>query len=114
MPKTVTSPIKRFSGSVTLADPMTLPQAEAISEVHRYFFDNRKQKGEYISLLDLDKPRITALLVCVEKWELQGISNGVTLETFPMSPDKTRHKLVDWLWLEVNKIFDEEDTVPNE
>jgi hypothetical protein len=110
MPKTITSPIKRFPGSVTLFDPMTLPQAEAINEARRYFFDNKKEQGQYVSNLDLDKPRIPAILACVEKWELENFIP----DPFPMSPQAARHKLINWLWDEIVKIYDEEEEIPNE
>lgn len=110
MSKTVTSPSKRWPGTVTISDPLTLPQAEAINDARRYFYDNRKAEGEYISYLDLDKPRIPAILICVEKWDLQNFSP----DPFPMSPEKTRHSLVNWLWQELEAIYDAEDEVPNE
>jgi hypothetical protein len=111
MSKIITSPSKRWPGSVTIADPITLPQAEAINDARRHFYDNRKQEGEYISYLDLDKPRIPAIMACVEKWELKDFPvNG----SIPMSPEKSRHTLVNWIWKELEAIYDAEDEVPNE
>ena len=112
MSKIVTSPSQRWPGTVTLSDPLTLPQAEAIGEGLRIFRDFEDKNIPYLTI---DKAHLIGILPCVEKWDLQNFPETVTLDTFPMSPQGERRKLVDWLWNEVySKIYIGETDIPNE
>jgi hypothetical protein len=111
MSKVITSPVKRFPGTVTLYEPLLLPQAEAIGDARRSFADFKA--GDTVSYLELDKRYLSAVFACVEKWELQNIPTSPTAETLPMSPQSARHKLIEWLWGEITAIYDEEDEIPN-
>lgn len=107
MPKTITSPIKRWPGSVTIADPLTLPQAQLI--------ENGLEKpdtkeGERIWLTVIDTMKLPAVLGCVEKWELENFKS----DPFPASPRGDSHKLIDWIFGEMLKVYFGEAIVPNE
>ena len=112
MSKTITSPVKRWAGTVTIADPLTIPQAQAI--------EAGLEKPEQVDGKDtiwvsqLDVMRLPAVMVCVEKWELAGFPEVVTLETFPASPRGDSHKLADWIFTEILKVYSGEAEVPNE
>lgn len=109
MPKILSSPSKRWPGSVTIADPLTLPQVEPIEEALEY-----KPEGAQVRLTVLDKNRLPAVLACVEKWELEGFPAAVTMETFPLSPRPESSKLIGWIWNEILKIYLGDLEVPNE
>lgn len=67
-----------------------------------------------VSYLELDKPKMPVIFTCVEKWNLANFPEDVNDQTFPHSPTGTRHKLVDWLYEEINKVYLEESEIPNE
>ena len=111
MPKVITSPLPRWQGSVTLADPLTLPQVELIEAAFEPL-KNIPDSGQ-VYLTALDKPQIPAILACVEKWELTDFP-APTLETFPMTPRKATHDLIAWIFGELRRIYIGELDTPNE
>lgn len=111
MSKVITSQIKRYQGSVTIADPLTLPQAQLIEAGMR---PTEGEEGERIWLSTIDEKKLPAVLACVEKWELTNIPEGVTLQTFPASPRSASHKLIDWIFNEIFAVYIGESEVPNE
>lgn len=112
MSKVITSPYIRWAGTVTIADPMFLPQAEAF-EASMTLPDELKDKKGNISLLDIDRQRFPALLACVESWDLDGIPNPPTFETFPLSPRPDSHEIQDWIWREIRTVYLGELKIPN-
>ncbi len=98
-------------GSVALADPMTLPQAEAIDEVRTIILGYDKEKR--LTFTSLDKPHLSAILACVEKWDIPNLPTP-TLDNFPMSPLRARHEFIDFIWKEVQDIYYTEEEIPNE
>jgi hypothetical protein len=109
--KVITSPSKRWPGSVTLADPLTLPQVELIEAALRPL-DNVPEDGQ-VYLTALDKPQIPAILACVEKWDLQDFPVP-TLDTFPMSPRRETHDLIAWIFREMRRVYIGDQEIPNE
>jgi hypothetical protein len=49
----------------------------------------------------------------VQEWRLEHFPEAVTMETFPMSPRKVSHRLIEWLWNELRAVYLGETTVPN-
>lgn len=94
---------------MTIADPLTLPQVEAIEEAMEL-----KVEGEKVYLSVFDKKNLPAILACVEKWELDYFPETVTLQSFPMSPRKASHELIGWLWGEIIGVYVGEQEIPNE
>jgi len=111
MSKVITSPSKRWTGTVTISDPLLLPQVEAIESAMEI-----RPEGDKVYITVIDKPRLPAIFACVEKWELQNFAISVTptIEEFPMSPRVESHKLIDWLWSEIRNVYLGESQVPNE
>ncbi len=106
MSKVVTSPVKRFPGTVTLADPLTYPQVIAWGEA----LDAARQEQT--------RPRINYALLpgvfgCVEKWALDGVPELPTPETFPSTPLVSSAQLLSWLVGEISKLFEEAEEIPN-
>ena len=106
MSKVVTSPVKKWPGTVTLSDPLSFPQAigfeDAIDAV-RALEDPSQQRVNYTLL--------PAVLTCVEKWELEGL--GDPPSPFPATPLVASARLLAWLVQEVSRLFNEADEVPN-
>ena len=61
----------------------------------------------------MDKPQLAGILACVEKWELSNFPENVTIETFPFSPRKASHELIEWLFGEIRKVYLGELDIPN-
>lgn len=106
-----------WTGSVALHDPMTLPQAEAF-EQSRLFPDGFLEGGTRITFTAIDKWRFTALRECVQTWDIPGFILTVTkpesLTDIAMSPRRESHYLLEWIWNEIEKIYNGEQEIPNE
>ena len=108
MSKVITSPIQRWAGTVTIADPLTLPQAHLIEQGMK---QPEAQEGERVWLSIIDDMKLPAVMGCVEKWELENF----TPDPFPASPRGDSHKLIDWIYGEILKVyFGEALAVPND
>jgi hypothetical protein len=108
MPKVVTSPVEQFPGTVVLADPLTLSQVELIESALEF-----RPEGDRFFFTVMDRQQLPALLACVQEWHLEHFPEAVTMETFPMSPRKVSHQLIEWLWNELRAVYLGETTVPN-
>ena len=111
MSKVVTSPIERWSGSVTIADPLTIPQAMAIEAA---MTPPERGDDDRIWLSVIDGNQLPAIFLCVEKWELKNMPEILTADNFPASPRVQSHKLIDWLFYEIRKIYLGELEIPKE
>jgi len=115
MGKTITSPVKKWPGSVTLFDPLTYPQLiqwqtaiERANEIKAdiTFADAALMPSVTMALL----PGICA---CVEKWELEGLPASISPESLPATPRQSAGRLIIWLVGEIGKLADEADEIPN-
>lgn len=62
----------------------------------------------------IDDKQLPAIFGCVEKWELSGLPDNLTIDNFPSSPRSESHALIEWLFLEIRKVYLGETTIPNE
>jgi len=127
MSKVITSPVKKWPGSVTIADPLTVKQAMDIEES----LDNanalipeksgdteeemkawKNKVAEVVNSARYLYTLLPGLCGCVEKWELAGLGN-VTPDNFPGSPKVSRALLFSWLMDEVVKLYREAEEIPN-
>ena len=110
MSKIITSPIKRWPGTATIADPLSFPQAEAIQDVLGLPDEEKPVlPKKRVWLTVNDKKKLPAVLACVEKWDLENFNP----DPFPASPRHDSHKLVDWIWSEIYKVYIGEFDDPN-
>lgn len=111
MSKVITSPIKRWAGTVTIADPLTISQAQAIE--NGLAIPEKTDDGRiWYSVIDTNQ--LPAIFACVEKWELENMPENLTAENFPASPRGESHKLIDWIFSELRKVYFGELEIPNE
>jgi hypothetical protein len=96
---------------VTIADPLTIPQAQAV-EVG--MTKPEMDADGKVFLTVLDGYQLPSIIACVEKWELDNIPVNVTADNFPASPRKDTHKLINWLYSEIQKVYFGELEIPNE
>ena len=112
MSKTVSYNGNKWAGSVVIAEPLTLPQAEAFEQAlgvpEGYPVD-----GMVFHTVG-DKHVLPAVLACVEKWELTDFPADVNIGTFPFSPRGASHELINWLFTEIGKVYAGEAVIPNE
>jgi hypothetical protein len=110
MSKTVAYKGKKWAGSVTFFDPLTILQAsnyEMARENGRAFESFGKDSAVYASAI------IPGVLKCVEKWNLEGIPEGITLDNIPLKPHKERAEFVEWLVTNVEELYKDTDDIPN-
>jgi len=100
----------KWAGSVEIADPLTIPQVQLIEAG---LTPPEKNADGTVWTSAIDSGKLPALFGCITKWELKGLE-GVTLETFPATPRKASHALVDFLFSELVKIYAGDVEVPNE
>lgn len=90
MSKKIVSEIKGWEGSVTIADPLLLPQSlairKAIIEEAKFF---NKKKGEFtikedVVIEELLLVKLPSILLCIEDWNIEGRTQP-TAETFPFA-----------------------------
>jgi len=111
MSKQITSPIERWAGTVSIADPLTLSQARLIED--GLTTPETDANGKFWTSA-LDIKQIPAILACVEKWELANLPDPLTLENFPASPRKDSHALVEWIFRDIMRVYSGEAEVPKE
>jgi hypothetical protein len=109
MSKIITSPVKRWSGSVTLYDPLTIPQAMAFEDALDLA---RAEENKDFTRAKIAQLLLPGICACVEKWELDGLGI-VTPENYPASPKLSSAMLLSWLMGEITTLFKEADEVPN-
>ena len=112
MPKRIISKSDKWPGSVVLADPLTLPQVEALEAEFDYKPD--LPEGAQVWHTVVDKRLIPVILQVTEKFDLEHFPQTPTLETWPLTPRKDSHLFILWLWEEIIKVYNGAQEVPNE
>jgi len=118
--KQIESKSKRWPGTVTLSDPMTLPQViafeKALQDSGEFFEDKDGSRVLKPKMMwgGPDAAYIVGVLACVEKWELEGFPKKVSSDNFPATPRKDSHELVQWLFGEILSVYAGEIDIPNE
>jgi len=108
--KTVSCPVKAFPGYVIFTDPVTITQASQYEAGKFYGAQFEKHgKGTAIYAAAI----IPGALGCVEKWELKGFAEGITLNSIPLKPHAARAEFVEWLVAQVEALYADTE-VPNE
>jgi hypothetical protein len=105
MSKVISSPVKKWPGSVTLQDPMLFPAYMKFKNGldDAAIVEDAAKKTQII---------LPGLCACVEKWELAGLGE-LTADSFPASPMKASAELFAWLMGEVMALLVEADDIPN-
>jgi hypothetical protein len=124
MSKTVKCPVKHFKGTVSLCEPLTMPQVIAIDKsvvLRGEYFEERGEgdkRGYYLkpdtAWSSPDNEALKAILECVDEWHLDNVPEDVTLATFPGSPRQASKDLISWLWGEVLDVYKGDVEIPNE
>jgi hypothetical protein len=108
MSKVITSPVKKWPGTVTLSDPLTFPQVFAFEDAISTI-----QAEQIPTQARADAIWLPVLIACVEEWHLEGLG-ALSVDNFPATPRQASAQLVAWLIGEIANLFKEAETVPNE
>lgn len=98
----------RWAGAVTIADPLTLPQAQLIEAGLKQPEGHEGETRIFLSVID--EMKLPAVIACVEKWDL----TNFTPDPFPASPRGESHKLIDFIFQELMNVYLGESIVPKE
>ena len=111
MSKVLKSTIEGWEGTVTIADPLFLPQSLALRKAIREIGKlGKKALLEEIMILYLP-----AVFDCVEGWDIKG-KEQPTVETFPFvgTDEKNSIEFAGWLYKELVALYKVvEDDNPN-
>ena len=110
MSKVITSPVKRFSGTVVLSDPLTYPQVFAFQDT----LEAIEELGKDAHYLRVQYAALPGILKCVEEWHLENVPEHPQIESFPASPRNSAARLLSWLFREITALNDEAENVPLE
>jgi len=116
MPRVITSPVAKWPGIVTLYEPLNFPQYLAWKQG----LDRAAEANGHDLLVAESGITENAVLIlpgvcgCVQTWNLQGLPEIVTPETFPSTPVVASVQLVIWLVSEIRKIVMGEEELPKE
>ncbi len=108
MTKIITSPVKKWPGTITLHDPLTFPQVLAFQDA----LDGARGLGADVTLSHVNYTLLPGIFACIAAWNLDGISNEPTPDTLPASPAAASAQLIAWLIDEITALFREANEVP--
>lgn len=108
MPKTITCPVERFAGTVTLAEPLTYPQALAVEDA---IYNVQGLDRERVTFLQIHAAWERAILQCVESWQLKGMTEHP--DRLPATPRLSAGKLATWLIDAIMEVYRDEEEIPN-
>ena len=124
MSRVITSPSKRYPGTITLAYPLTFPQYAAWRRALESLPDapmpteEDERPGWRIYDLAADPEKsilmLPAIFELVEEWNLENVPQPPTPDNFPSTPPASVYKLLLSILVEINEIISEDDDVPFE
>ena len=110
MPKTITSPVEKFPGTVTISDPMRIDQAQAVERALHGIRELRESKVGLST--DYDAFVIPAILANIEDSTIPGVDKDFV----PASPRAASSEMINWLFTQILRVWNGSGEVqdPNE
>lgn len=102
---------------MTIFDRFVLSQVELIETAlldNKEVFDKAVKDKKAPRYTEVDKPKLPALIACVEKWEVEGLPDKMTVETFPLTPRSKSSQFVELVFDAIRQVYNGEIEVPNE
>lgn len=105
----ITSKNDRLTGSVDLPDMLTFPQLAAFRKAHRAALMELDGGGdaEYFAAV------LPGVLAVVQRWDVEGIPERPTLDTFPTKPLRPILALLNEIVTAIIDMVREADETPN-
>ena len=112
MSKIVKCDIKGFEGQITIPDVLTLP---VYLEFKRALVLANDSESDGLDIFEQMGISLPGMIQVVEKWELAGVPENVSMETWPATPPSASILLYNWL-LEaiVDKYLASETSTPED
>ena len=111
MPKSITSPVKRWPGTVTLYEPLSYPQVLALENAYKAI----KGLTDDPTMTQVRAIMVPAVIKCVEGWQLNGgFPESPAFDNFPATPKQSAAKLIEWLLNEISVLYEDAEDIPNE
>lgn len=107
------SPVAKFPGTVVLPEYLTMPQVLAFETALGKLTADLPEDGQRVWLSIGDRQMLSAVLPVVTEWRITGVPESPTAETFPFTPRKASHDLIQWLFNLIRDIWIGEDQIPN-
>ena len=111
MSKVITSPVKKWPGTVTLHDPLTLPMCAAFERSNA---NAHALQDQAPTRSEIQVALLSGVLACVERFDLTGLPEQIGVENFPGSPRVESARLINWLVSEVSHLYLEGNADPLE
>lgn len=109
MPKVISSPVAKFPGTVTLADPLTFPQLLAFEQAVEQAQAVIAREG---TQAEYDAALLPGLLACVVACDMAALPPTLTPENFPAAPRKASNALIAWLSRSVGQLIRGDEALP--
>lgn len=110
MSKVLTSPVKRWPGTITVPDYLSYPQVMAF---RRAVAEAENIKNDKAEVTAYNYALLPGLCACVNKWDIVGLPEQVTAEIFPCSPVGASVRLLTWVMGAVTDLLKEAEEIPN-
>lgn len=114
----IESPVPRFPGNVELPTYMAavdlLTWNAAIREYDRLLVEVAGDTVTMEQALKFDAAWNAGICAIVRRWSIKGLPEHVEAEQFPVAPRRAAQKLRDWLIGEINRLYFDEEEIPNE
>lgn len=108
--KIIKSPSKKWPGEVQLSDPLTFPQVLAFEDALRAV---KTAKEDNLTLARANYLILPGVLACVERFNLAGLPDNISVDAFPATPRLASAQLVSWLIGEITALYNEAEEIPN-
>ena len=110
MSKTLVSPVKRWPGTVTISDPLDIPQYLKLEQM----FKERGELPDKPTWGQVQAVTAPAVFACVEKWDMPAKQQAVLEQgRYPMTPRAESIEFMNWLLTEITALFVEAEEAPN-
>lgn len=109
---TSASPVPKWPGGVELPVYLTMPQVMIWEECVREFRAANANRPDQDGGANIDNIVVRGIVAIVSKWELDGLPEVLTVESFPGSPRAESAKLIAWLIGEISRIYTGAQEVP--
>ena len=117
MSKVIKSKAQNYTGTVTIFDRLVLSQVELVEAAlldNKTVYEDARENEKSVYRTQIDKPKLPALLACVEKWEIEGFPEPLTVDNFPLTPRADANYFIEMVFDEIRRIYNGEREVPNE
>lgn len=101
----LTSPVKKWPGTVTVPEALTFEQYHAWTLAIRQV----RELGETPPIAEVDACFVPAILAVVREWDIPALADFVAAGNLPAAPRQSSNKLIGWLVGAISALITEAD-----